>query len=138
MTRVVFDTNVLYSTILKPVGVPAQVFDLVIDGLILPCVSDDVLAEYRDVLFRPELDLSASRRRKVLDILSVVALHVAPTEHLKISDHEDDNRIYECADAAMADYIVTGNTKHFPKPHKNTSVIRPRDLLELFKTGQKA
>jgi predicted nucleic acid-binding protein len=57
MTRVVFDTNILYSAILKPGSVPAKALDLVAAGLIIPCVSDDVLAEYRAVLYRPGLDL---------------------------------------------------------------------------------
>ena len=70
MIRVVFDTNVLYSAILKPASVPARAFDLVPDGLVIPCVSDDVRAEYRNVLYRPELDLHDDRRRELLGHLS--------------------------------------------------------------------
>jgi predicted nucleic acid-binding protein len=58
---------------------------------------------------------------------------VTPTQLLTISKHDSDNRFYECADAAAADYIVTGNTKHFTKPHKNTRIITGRQLLELLK-----
>jgi len=131
MIRVVFDTNVLYSAILKSTGVPSRVFDPVTAGLCIPCVSDAVMAEYLDVLFRPELALHAERAKQVISILSGLALHVTPTENLRISDDEDDNRIYECADAAMAHYIVTGNLKHFKKPHKNTQIVNARQLLEL-------
>lgn len=63
MARVVFDTNVLYSAILKSGSVPANAFDLVTAGHVIPCVSDDVLAEYRLVLYRPELNLHSNRRR---------------------------------------------------------------------------
>jgi predicted nucleic acid-binding protein len=56
---------------------------------------------------------------------------------LKISGHEEDNRIYECAVAAKADYIVTENTKHFKKPYKTTKIVNARQLLELLAGTQK-
>jgi putative PIN family toxin of toxin-antitoxin system len=132
MIRVVFDTNVLFSAILQNKGQPARVFDLVTAGLILPCVSDAVLDEYRDVLFRPALAAHVDRAKQVLDILANIALHVTPTEKLNISEDEDDNRIYECADAAMADYIITGNTRHFRESYKATQIVNARQLLQLF------
>ena len=54
---------------------------------------------------------------------------------MKISGHEEDNRIYECAVAANADYIVTENTKHFKKPYKTTKIVNARQLLEVLKAG---
>jgi putative PIN family toxin of toxin-antitoxin system len=111
MIRVVFDTGVLYSAILKPEGVPAAVFDLVGAGLLIPCVSPAVLAEYRDVLLeRPALRPHARRAQRVLDVLASVAVEVTPHQTLTISDDESDNRFYECAEAAMADYIITGTS----------------------------
>ncbi|HTR35812.1 MAG TPA: putative toxin-antitoxin system toxin component, PIN family [Bryobacteraceae bacterium] len=129
MTRVVFDTNILYSAILKPGSVPAKAFDLVTDGLIIPCVSDDVLAEYRRVLYRPDLNLHGNRRRELLEHLSALSLHVAPTERLALSTDESDNRFLECAETAQAPYLVTGNIRHFPKMHRTTKIVSPRQLL---------
>ena len=37
----------------------------------------------------------------------------------------------ECADAARADYLVTGNQRHFPKFWKKTKVITPREFITL-------
>lgn len=132
MIRVVFDTNILYSAILKPVGLSARAFDLITAGQIIPCVSDALLDEYRDVLFRPELAAHARRAGHVLDVLQAMALHVTPTVTLKISSDDDDNRIYECAAEALADYIVTGNTRHFPRPYKATRILTSRQLVELL------
>jgi putative PIN family toxin of toxin-antitoxin system len=132
MIRVVFDTNIVYSAIRKSEGLPAKAVDLVVSGQIIPCVSDALLDEYRDVLFRPKLDLHSQRRRLVLDIFSTLALHVTPTVTLKISSDDDDNRIYECAAEALADYIVTGNTRHFPRPYKATRILTARQLVELL------
>ena len=37
----------------------------------------------------------------------------------------------ECADAARADYLVTGNQKHFPEFWKNTKTVTPREFVSL-------
>ena len=129
MTRVVFDTNVLYSAILKPASLPAKAFDLVTASLIIPCVSDDVLSEYRRVLHRRELDLNQDRRRQLLEHLAALSLHVHPTERLAIAPHEPDNRFLECAEAALAAYLVTGNTRHFPRLYQTIAIVTPRQLL---------
>jgi predicted nucleic acid-binding protein len=61
--------------------------------------------------------------------LDRAAVKVKPPGRLKISTHEDDNRVHECAVAAKANYIVTENTKDFPVPHKYTKIINARALL---------
>ena len=37
----------------------------------------------------------------------------------------------ECADAARADYAVTGNLRHFPRFWKKTKIITPREFIGL-------
>ncbi len=37
----------------------------------------------------------------------------------------------ECADAARADYLITGNQRHFPKFWKNTKVISSSEFLDV-------
>jgi hypothetical protein len=49
---------------------------------------------------------------------------------------EINNRIYECAVAAKADYIVTENTRHFKNPYKTTKIVTARKLIKLLKAGQ--
>lgn len=130
--RVVFDTNVLYSAILKHGSVPSNAVLLIAAGLIIPCLSDDVLAEYRSVLYRAELDLNDNRRRELLGTLASLAIHVAPPKRLAICTHEPDNRFLECAVEAGASYLVTGNARHFPREYENVEVITPRVLIQLL------
>jgi uncharacterized protein len=132
MTRVVFDTNVLYSAILKHGSVPANAVLLIATGFVIPCVSDEVLAEYRSVLYRAELDLNHNRRRELLGTLSSFAVHVAPARKLAICAHEPDNRFLECAVEAEASYLVTGNARHFPRRYEDVEVVTPRTLLALL------
>jgi predicted nucleic acid-binding protein len=44
----------------------------------------------------------------------------------------DDNIFLECAPAAQAGYLATGNLKHFPAMWKGTEVVTPRRLLDLI------
>ena len=73
---------------------------------------------------------------RLRDALERAGIMVKSGGRLKISEHEDDNRIYECALAAKADYIVTENTRHFPNPHKYTRIVTARQLLKLLEAGK--
>jgi uncharacterized protein len=134
MIRIVLDTNVLYSAVLKPIGVPAAVFDLVIAGTLTPCISDSVLAEYHEVLNRPVLHTSAQRARKILELLAIIAVHVKPMSTVRACKDPDDDIFLECAEAGEADFLITGNLKHFPKDRrwKNTRIVTSRELLDIL------
>ena len=137
MIRAVIDTSVLVSAVISPTGPNAQILDLVIAGKIRPYLTAALLEEY-DRVFEYEHLRRLDKRRvaKVRGLLIAAAVRVKPRGRLKISIHEDDNRIYECAVAAKADYIVTENTKHFRKPYKTTKIITARQLLKLLEAGQ--
>jgi len=138
MIRVVLDTSVLVSAVISPRGPNAEVFDLITARKIRPCLTDAVLDEYYRVFDYEHLqDLDRRRIARLRGLLEAVSLKVKSRGRLKISGHEDDNRIYECAVAAKADYIVTENTKHFKKSYKTTRIIKARQLLELFEKEKK-
>jgi putative PIN family toxin of toxin-antitoxin system len=129
----VLDTSVLVSAALKPLGQPAMVIHSIALGLVELGLSKDVLSEYREVLARPKFArLDPEENARLLAILEAESTTVTPTEPLEISSHPSDNRFYECAAAAAADYIVTGNLKHFNRPYKGTKIITPRQLLTLL------
>jgi putative PIN family toxin of toxin-antitoxin system len=133
MTRVVLDTSVLVSAVISPQGPNARLFDLITADEIMPCVSDALLDEYHRVFsYRHLQHLDPSRIAKLTGLLEAASIRVQPRHRLEISGHDDDNRVYECADAALADYIVTENTRHFKKPHKQTRIVNARQLLKLL------
>ncbi len=51
---------------------------------------------------------------------------------VSISPDPADNRFLECAEAAQADYLVTGNKRHFPERWGKTVVVNARELLEMI------
>jgi predicted nucleic acid-binding protein len=54
---------------------------------------------------------------------------VRPLYTVSVSPDDSDNRFLECAEAANADFLVTGNKRHFPKRWKETEVVNARELL---------
>ena len=48
------------------------------------------------------------------------------------STPDSDNRFPECAEAARADFLVTGNRRHCPKRWKKTQVVNARELLGMI------
>lgn len=92
-------------------------------------------AEYLDVLTRLIVHPHAARVRELLDAMAKFAKHVSPTRRLSLCSDPDDNRFLECAVAAHALYLVTGNLRHYPKNFEPVAIVTPRQLLErLFAT----
>jgi putative PIN family toxin of toxin-antitoxin system len=129
--RLVIDTNVVISAALKSAGLQRTVFLLAITKPARWYISDPILKEYAEVLARPELRIRRGLRQQFLQLIKNHRYLVAPTRHLEVTPDPDDNLFLECADAARADYLVTGNQKHFPRFWKNTKIITPREFISL-------
>lgn len=132
MIKVVIDTNVVVFANLVDKGPSAAILNLATNKKILMCVSPAVLAEYEEVMRRPRLKIEPAKIDDALELIRSTAIPVSPTVTLEISKHESDNRFYECAEAAGAAYLITGNTAHFSKDHLTTKIITPRDFLDLI------
>jgi putative PIN family toxin of toxin-antitoxin system len=129
--RLVIDTNVVISSALKPEGLQRTTFILAITKPARLYVSQPILEEYADVLSRPELKIRKGLRRQLLQLIRNRGNLVVPSRRLEVSSDPDDNRFLECADAARADYLVTGNPRHFPRFWKKTKIITPREFIGL-------
>ena len=133
MIRAVIDTNVVVSANLNDEGLPAAILDLAANKRILMCVSEQVLAEYKEVLNRPRLKLPPQRSiARTLTVIRKTSLLVKPKGTVTIIEDEPDNRLLECARAAAADYLVTGNTKHFPATFEGTRIVTPKQFIDLI------
>jgi len=129
--RLVIDTNVLVSAAIKPAGLQRTVFLTAISKPARLYVSHPILAEYSEVLARPELRIRKGLRLQLLQLIKNHGHTVAPTRQLEVTTDPADNIFLECADAARADYLVTGNQKHFPRFWKKTKVVTPREFVSL-------
>src|ERR1035437_1104117 len=95
--RVVLDTNVVVSALLKPEGPEDQILRLALAGRLLLCVSPRVLAEYSRVLPSPKFKFQPKEIATALRQLEKAGSLFHPAQPLKLSDHEPDNHFYECA-----------------------------------------
>lgn len=128
MIKVVIDTNVLVSGILKPGGWEAAVLDLVAEGKLAWCTSEPILNEYQRVLIT-KLHLPPQPVQYYL-LLAKAGPFFVPDVLFAKSPDESDNRFYECAHAARADYLITGKLRDFPSPQGRSKIVNARQFLE--------
>lgn len=129
--RLVIDTNVLVSAAIKPAGLQRTVFLIAISKPARLYVSHPIFEEYSEVFDRPELRIRKGLRMQLLQLIKNHGHTVVPTRQLEVTTDPADNIFLECADAARADYLVTGNQKHFPRFWKKTKVVTPREFVSL-------
>jgi uncharacterized protein len=129
--RLVIDTNVLVSAVLKPDGLQRTVFLLATTKPARWYVSGPIMEEYAAVLARPELKIRKSLRLQFIQLIKNHSYSVTPSRLPQLTTDPDDNIFLECADAARADYLVTGNQRHFPRFWKKTKIIHSREFLDI-------
>ena len=129
--RLVLDTNILVSAALKPDGLQRTVLVLAVTPPARLYVSDAIFVEYRAVLARPELRIRKGLQRQLLQLVRNRSHSVTVSRPLQATKDPDDNKFLECADAARADYLVTGNQRHFPRFWKGTKVISSREFITI-------
>lgn len=138
MRRVVADTNVLVSAI-QFGGKPRQLLDLAIDGHIDLAVSEAIIEEtlrvLRDKFHRAPRDLRETDKQ-----LRVIARIVTPAEIVNaVAADPSDDRVLECAVAAEAEVIVSGD-KHLLalKGFRTVRIQRVAEFLAASKLGREA
>ncbi len=129
--RVVLDTNIVVSAALKPDGLQRTVFLFAVTKPARLYVTSVILAEYREVLARPELGIRKGVQQQFLQIIKARAHLTFPSRQLDVANDPDDNIFLECADAAKADYLVTGNLRHFPTYWTKTKVVSTKDFITM-------
>ena len=135
--RTVLDTNVVVSAHLNPDGFERRVLRLGLARQIQIYLSADIFEEYKDVLYREKFGINPEKVAESLRSIRKAAILVHPRRTLSVSHDPDDNKFLECADAARADYLVTGNKRHFPNTFGKTRIANARELIEIFALGFK-
>jgi putative PIN family toxin of toxin-antitoxin system len=95
-------------------------------------VSAAILSEYKIVLSRQEFKIRKGLRQQLLRRIQDSSHLISYSRQLHVTTDPDDNIFLECADAARADYLVTGNQRHFPKFWKQTKIVTSREFITLI------
>jgi uncharacterized protein len=96
-----------------------------------------VYAEYEEVIRRPRFRRAEDVITAALGTIREKGLWVKPTEAIRVCHDPDDDIFLECAQAAKAAYLVTGNLKDFPASWLDTQVVTARQFLNIMTGGTK-
>jgi putative PIN family toxin of toxin-antitoxin system len=129
--RAVIDTNVMVSGLLSPAGNEALVLLAIHQGLVRPCFSEEILEEYAGVLARPKFAFPGNEIAALLAMFRAQGEFIVPKASGIVSVDPGDTKFLQCAETAQADYLVTGNKRHFPEAtYGMTRVVSAGELLD--------
>ena len=128
----VIDTNVVVSALISknPSSSPLAVLAHVFSGAITPVFNEEIISEYRDVLSRDKFNLNPLDVEEALRIIIDYGLALNRTKSDEEFPDPKDIVFYEVALSKEGSYLVTGNSKHFPK---TPIVVTPAEMLEILK-----
>ena len=129
--RLVMDTNILVSAALNPDGLQRTTLVVAVTKPARLFVTVPILEEYAGVLMRPHLKVRKGERLRLLQLIKNRSRIVTPSRRLAVASDPDDDIFIDCADAARADYLITGNRKHFPAFWKGTKIITSREFISI-------
>ena len=131
--RLVLDTNVVVSAALKPKGLQRTVLLIAISKPARLYASKAILVEYQQVLARLELRIRKGLQSQLTALIENRARLVRLAHAVRAAKDPGDDIFLECADEARADYLITGNSRHFPRFWKATKIITSRELWLLLR-----
>ena len=130
--RLVLDTNVVVAAALNSEGLSRSVLLLATARPAQLFLSPGILAEYRSVMARRELGIRRGLQLQLLDLIADRARLLSPSRVVHAASDPADDIFLECADEARADYLITGNVRHFPKFWKATKIVTAWEFIELI------
>lgn len=129
----VIDTNVLVSALLSSHedAATVQVVSKLFSGDVIPVFSDDILAEYNEVLRRKKFHFSEDVVCTLLNTITSIGENITPSPSGEILLDMKDLPFYEVVLEKEDDnaYLVTGNIKHFPN---NPNIVTAREFLTIL------
>ena len=138
MIKAVLDTNVFVSALIVKHGKPAQILDFARRKQFTVLLSEEILAEAREVLHRKRIRkrfiLSEDEVQSYLDGLRQTSVMIAGASVEDVIPNDPpDNLVLACAVGGEANYLVSGN-EHFLALEKYRAIqmITPADFLQVL------
>ncbi|MEE8329273.1 MAG: putative toxin-antitoxin system toxin component, PIN family [Thermodesulfovibrionia bacterium] len=130
--KVVLDTNVYISAILFG-GNCEEILRLAgLDSFEL-VISRSIISEIEAIL-KEKFKWSKRQISETISYIKNIVTVINPDVSLSVVKNDpSDNKILECAVAAKANYIVTGDKNHLlpMKEYKGIKIVNPAELLRL-------
>ena len=133
MIKAVIDTNVIVSAYVTKnlEAATSKVWEAVLQCKLTPIYNEEILCEYSDVLHREKFGIPEHLVKWALDKIVTNGIHGERILSDEFFPDPKDVVFYEVALSKKDAYLVTGNTKHFPK---KPIVVTPTEMLEILKS----
>lgn len=133
MTKIyaVIDTNVIVSALYshKTDAATILVLNYLTQGVLQPLVNNEILAEYKEVLFRKKFNFSPKIVMEWLQFFETYGISTERTTTAEKFIDEKDIVFYEVTLSVEDSFLITGNKKHFPQtPH----VVSPAEMIAIL------
>jgi uncharacterized protein len=133
--RVVIDTNVLLSGLIRPRGAPGAIVRALRDGRIVPILTRPMLEEIGAALARPWLQtkygLDPHAVETILRFLVTRGEHVEPRVEIRRCRDPRDDMFLEAAVSAHADRLVTGDKDLLDMGSvEGVPIVSPRQMAD--------
>ncbi len=135
--RVVLDTNILISALIRPKSVARQIYEGARSGRIALVTCDAQLDEFRRVTRYPKVQryIRPAEAGTMLNELRELAVYIEVNERVDVSPDPADNFLFAMAQASQAEYLVTGDKEDVLAlgRHGKTQIVTVRKLIEILK-----
>ena len=132
--KVVLDTNVLISGIFWH-GNPNSIilawkerkFDL--------CISVETLEEFIRIMRDFKIRMPEDLLKEWINLLTENSILIEPIEKFDVVRDKKDNKFIDCAVAAEANYIVSGDPDLTDmKEFRSIKIVKPKEFLDILNT----
>jgi uncharacterized protein len=131
--KIVLDTNVLISALLKGRAPDKVIYFILNDPSISWIVNQDIVDEYERVLKRPKFGIERSKIDMWVSIFYNHTHHVTDSEMVDFPRDQKDAKFISCAITSKADYLITGDQDfNDAKDLMATKVVNVKEFIELF------
>ncbi len=130
--RVVIDTGVFVSRLLRPDSIPGQAVALAQRKATL-LISQDTMAELLEVLTRPKFApyIDAGDLEEIIQALARIAEVIRVSVKVSVCRDPDDDKLLALAAAGGANFIVTGDDDLLVlNPFGSVAIIKPRQFVD--------
>ena len=134
MVRVVLDTNVFVSILLKSKSC-LKIRNAFLDGAFDIVTSPDLIKELIATIGKPKFKniFDHHEIKNLVELINIDAILSIPEEKITVCRDPADNIILECAVSGKVDFIVTGDKDLLTlKLFRKIPIITPKKFLEII------
>jgi putative PIN family toxin of toxin-antitoxin system len=127
--RIVLDTNVIVSALINSNGTPGKILALVLNEKLKILYDNRIIFEYIDVLSRKNFGFNKEIINDIIDYFRNDGEFInSEYSSIEFID-ETDKKFYEVFKSGEAEYLITGNIKHYPREN---GIIIPKEFIEKY------